>query len=134
MLFRRFVLTALAFAGGTTGCASQSSELRRPREATTRAPSTVVTATEIGRVGLRGTVMDAVERIRPAWLLSRGSSPLVSIDGGAAADLSTLRMIPVSHVRELRLERSSSSLGRAAITPNGDMVVGDVIVVITRQR
>ena len=111
MRFSPLTASVLAIASLATGC-SHASGLPRPREATTRASSTVITTAEIARVGLRGTVQDAVERIRPTWLLSRGAAPLVSIDGTAVGDLSTLRMIPLAEVLEVRLDRSSSSLTR----------------------
>jgi hypothetical protein len=95
--------------------------------------STVLTSKDLGRLVRQGSVMDALERLRPFWLVSRGTTPLVSIDGSSPADVSLLRTIPVSVVREVRLLRSSSSAVRASIMPNGDVIVGDVIAVSTRQ-
>jgi hypothetical protein len=66
-------------------------------------------------------------------LVSRGgTTPRVSVDGSPPADLSLLRTIEASAVREVRLQRASSSVGHAAIAVNGDVIVGDVIVVMTR--
>jgi len=84
-------------------------------------------------VGLsnQGSLMDALERLRPYMLSSRGTTPSVSIDGAPAVELSLLRTIPVRVVRQVRLQRAASGTGRARITHNGDTVVGDVIVVTT---
>jgi hypothetical protein len=78
--------------------------------------------------------MDALQQLRPYWLAARGAPPLVSVDGSAPADLASLRLIPVSTVYEVRLQRASSGVGRSTIMPNGDVIVGDVIVVLTRKR
>jgi len=65
-------------------------------------------------------------------LRSRGASPpLVSVDGSAPAELSLLRTIQTSTVREVRLLRASSSVGIVGIAPNGDVIASDVIVVTT---
>ena len=76
--------------------------------------------------------MEALERLRPSMLLARGGRlPLVSVDGELSTDLSVLRTISVLLVREVRLQRASSSAGYSRILPNGDVIVGDVIVVTT---
>lgn len=75
--------------------------------------------------------MGALERLRPSMLGLSGRPPRVSLDGASPAELSLLRTISVSEVREVRLQRASSSAGHSAIASNGDVVVGDVIVVTT---
>jgi hypothetical protein len=76
--------------------------------------------------------MEALEQLRPSMLLARGGRlPMLSVDGGPPTDLSILRTISTSVVREVRLQRASSSAGFSRILPNGDVIVGDVIVVIT---
>ena len=79
--------------------------------------------------------MDALQRLRPSWLRSRGASPMVSVDGGPAMELLSLRLISASLVREVRLERSTSGAGRASAPwSDGDVIVGNVIVVTTGHR
>ena len=95
---------------------------------------TVVTVQELERVVNLGSMMDALQQLRPGWLLSRGGTPAVSVDGGPSTDISVLRMIPASTVREVRLERSTSSVGRATIAPNGDIQVGGSLIVVTTKR
>lgn len=95
-------------------------------------PSTVVTTQEFASIVRQGTLMEALERLRPSMLFARGGRlPLVSVDGAPPTDLSVLRTISASHVREVRLQRASSSAGHSRILTNGDVVVGDVIVVTT---
>ena len=134
MVFARRATIVLAVAGLAAGCATGSVQTRRSDEARGSASaSAVVTAQELGRLMTQGSLMDALERLRPAMLRARGAAPLVSVDGSPPSELSVLRMIPASTVREVRLLRSSSSVGRASIAPNGDVIVVDVIAVTTRQ-
>ena len=116
------------------GCAPATVTNRNSGEVTYGASSsTVVTAQEFAQIVPQGSLMDALERLRPFMLVSRGTTPRVSVDGSPPAELSLLRMIPSSAVREVRLQRSSSSVGHAIVAPNGDVIVGDVIVVATWQ-
>ena len=96
--------------------------------------ATVVTATELMRVGQGGSIFTALQYARPSFLAARGGVPLVSVDGSAATDASILRSMSVSDVQEVRLVRGTSGAGRPAALPNGDVVSGgDVIVVVTRR-
>jgi hypothetical protein len=134
MVFARCATTALAAVGLAAGCATVGGPSRRSDEAKVGASaSAVVTAQELGRLMTQGSLMDALVRLRPYMLSARGTKPLVSVDGSPLAELSLLQMIPASTVREVRLLRSSSSVGHATIAPNGDVIVGDVIVVTTWQ-
>jgi hypothetical protein len=121
----------LAVAGLAAGCAT------RPvtsLDATSRfSEGTVLTADELGKVPRQGSLMEAMERLRPQWLTSRGATPWVVIDGAPPAELSVLQIVQASEVREVRLERSASSVGHAAFAANGAVVVGNTIVVTTRR-
>jgi hypothetical protein len=74
-----------------------------------------------------------MQRLRPQWLTSRGATPWVVIDGAPPAELSMLQIVQASDVREVRLERSASSVGHAALATSGTVVVGTTIVVSTRR-
>jgi hypothetical protein len=76
--------------------------------------------------------MDVLERIRPGWFESRGTTPLVSVDGSPPSDITTLQAIQIAEVRELRLERSTLSVGHASLAANGNVIRGDIIMVSTR--
>lgn len=128
MLFARQATTRLAFAALAAGCATGPGTTPRPDNGPS---ATVVTSEELARLGQEGTLMDALKRLRPSMLVSRGATPRVSVDGSPPADLSLLRAISASVVREVRLQRASSNVGRAAIGPNGEVIVGDLIVVVT---
>jgi hypothetical protein len=119
-------------AAGLVACATGSGPARRSGDATDTAASiSVVTRDELVRFGEHRTLMDALERLRPSMLGLSGRPPRVSLDGSPPAELSLLRTISVSQVREVRLQRASSSVGHSAIASNGAVVVGDVIVVTT---
>ena len=119
-------------AAGLAGCVTGSGPARRSRSATDYAASKdVVTREELVRFGEHRTLMEALERVRPTMLGLSGRPPRVSLDGSPPAELSLLRTISASQVREVRLQRASSSVGHSAIASNGDVVVGDVIVVTT---
>jgi hypothetical protein len=133
MLLARRVPSLLAIAGLAAGCATHSAETRRPSETASSSASVVVTGQGLARLVRQGSLMDALQQLRPSWLATRGTPPLVSVDGSTPTELSYLRLIPVSTVHEVRLQRASSSVGRSMIMPNGDVIVGDVIVVSTRR-
>jgi hypothetical protein len=67
----------------------------------------VVTAEKLGRLGRTGSLREALELVRPTMLVVRGAPPMVSVDGGPLTDLSVLRSIPTSIVRDVRLVRVS---------------------------
>ena len=123
-----FIATLASLAAG---CTTHSRALRSPRETDTGSSSSVVTGQELARLVSPGSLMDALRQLRPSWFVPRGSSPLVSVDGSTPTELPFLQLIPVSTVHDVRLQRSSS--GRAVILPNGDVIVGDMIVVSTRR-
>lgn len=126
--------TALAIAGLVAGCATHPARPSRSRDLTSGvSASTVVTAEELSGIVHQGSLMDALERLRPFMLASRGTTPWVSIDGSPPVEVSILGTIPSSHVREVRLLRSSSSVGHVITAPNGDVIVADVIAVTTWQ-
>ena len=129
---RRSAIT-IAMAG-LSGCYSHASLPAPGSSGAGRSvsPGAVVTTQEFASIVRQGTLMEALERLRPSMLLARGGRlPLVTVDGAPPTDLSVLRTISASHVREVRLRRASSSAGYSRLLPNGDVIVGDVIVVIT---
>jgi hypothetical protein len=131
MLFGLRRISVLAVAGLVAGCAAQAVS---SRDATSRfSEGTVVAAQELERIVRQSSLMDALERLRPEWLTPRGgATPAVSVDGAPPAELSILRTISASTVREVRFERSSSSVGHAIVAPNGNVIVGNLIVVTSR--
>jgi hypothetical protein len=121
----------LAVAGTVAGCVAGAAS---PRGATDPvSASTVVTAQELQGIPQRGSVTDALKRLRPNWLISRGGTPYVSVDGAPPTELSFLDTILASTIREVRIERASSSVGHSAIGPNGRLIVGDIIIVTSRR-
>lgn len=131
MIFARRNAIVLALAAQVAGCAAGSV---RSHDASTRVSAgTVVTAQELARIVRQGSLLEALEGLRPGWLRSRGAAPGVSVDGGTPAELALLDMIPASTVSEVRFERASSGAGHVVVAPNGRVTVGDMILVTTRR-
>jgi hypothetical protein len=133
---RRSLVSAWLFGiGVSTGCAPPSVQRAGPGDAGGSSAATVVTATELRRVGQGGSVFTALQYARPTFLAARGGVPLVSVDGSPATDVAILRSMSVTDVQEVRLVRGTSGAGRPAVRANGDVMSGgDVILVLTRQR
>jgi hypothetical protein len=91
----------------------------------------LVTAGELVRFSEAGSLLQALERLRPGWFGSRGGIPLASVDGSPPTDLSALQSISIIEVREVRLDRAGLSVGGATLSANGRAIKGDVIVVTT---
>jgi hypothetical protein len=122
---------ALAAAGMVAGCVTGAANARGGADRTWA--NTVVTTQELDGIPQRGSLLDALKRLRPDWLRSRGGTPYVSVDGAPPTELSLLETIPASTIREVRIERASSSVGHSAIGPMGRLIVGDIIVVTSRR-
>jgi len=126
MLIGRNAMTWMVLACLTSACATNST--RRGHGMAYSA--SLVTAEELSRVGPGQTLLEALRGIRPSWLVSRGSQPLVSVDGAPATDLAILSTLLVTYASELRFHRATSGVGGVAVATGG--AVGDVIYVRTR--
>jgi hypothetical protein len=126
------ILSALVLAGAIAhGCTTPAS--RRQSSSFDLPSTTVVTADELARVVGNGSLLTALERVRPSMLAARaGANPFVSIDGSPPGDFSLLRSVPVSTVWQVQLMRASSRMTPAAVADNGAIVVSDLILVVTR--
>lgn len=96
--------------------------------------STRVTAAELSQYAPDHSLMEALRMLRPGFLVRRGDRPMVSVDGAPAGDQSILSAIRVSEVFEVRLVKPGSAESRVTIRPNGDIVVADLLLVLTRRR
>ena len=115
-----------------SACVARPTTERRAQGASVSA-SSLVTSEELARYASGANLFDALQRVRPTFLYPRGSRALVSIDGTAPSDLSVLSSIPVSTVAEVRFIRATSPAGQPTVLPNGDVVVRDVLLVVTRK-
>lgn len=131
MPFARSTTTVLAIVGLAAGCGPYGGTTRRSSDATSDvSPQTVLTAQELARGTPQGSLMDALKRQRPSFLVSRGGDPpMVSVNGAPPAELSILQTISVSDVCLVQQSRSVSNGSRPAITSSGRVVLGDVIAV-----
>jgi hypothetical protein len=116
------------------GCVNRSTIARTGGSGVSIERGTRVTADELSRYAGGQSLMEALERVRPTLLVVRGARPSVSVDGAPPADQSILSSIPASDVFEVRLVRSGSAESVPAIRANGDVVVGDLLLVLTRKR
>jgi len=122
---------ALAVASLLTGCATGTTQ--SPDPTVHFSAGTLLTAEEMTGVAQSGSLLDALQRLRPLWLTSRKTAPGVSMDGAPPVELPFLRDVPASAVREVRFERATSSVSRSRVSPTGDAIVGDMIFVTTRR-
>lgn len=126
-------LLAAIFAALTTSCTSASNRGSAVDvNPTVGSSSDVITLPELNRLTPGLSALAAVEHARPWFLHPRGSVSMVSIDGSPATDASVLQSIPATDVKEVRLLRGGGS-GPATIRRDGSVVVGDVILVVTRK-
>ena len=73
---------------------------------------------------------EVLRAARPFWIIDRGKSPSVSIDGAQPREVDALRGIQVASVREVRLLRAhSSSEVKPTMLPSGAVEFRDVIIV-----
>lgn len=96
-------LAVLLLVGVLAGCAASSSSAdgSAPRRS-----SSVITEEEFDAVVTIGTLWDAIERLRPPWLRSRGARtgyPVVFVNGTRFGEIDSLRSIQVSDVASARL-------------------------------
>lgn len=117
-----------------TACINRTTVSRAERRGVADERSTRVTAAELSRYADGQSLMEALQRLRPGFLVGRSRQPMVSVDGTAAGDQSILNSIPASDVFEVRLVKAGSSENMSAIRPNGDVIVGDLLLVLTRKR
>lgn len=68
----------------------------------------VATATDISESGRDDSLLQALRRFRPLFLKSRGSTPVITIDGAPVMDISFLGTLRVSAIVEVRLMRAPS--------------------------
>jgi hypothetical protein len=93
----------------------------------------VVSRAELARVARGQSLLMALQSTRPTWLAGRSARLSVSVDGAPPTDVAVLGAIAASDVVEMRLLRGAAGAA-ARITPDGDKVVGDVILVRTRTQ
>ena len=130
-------LLAAGACGGVTPAAPAPSPTATAAPA--RSNSDVITASEL-RTGEYRDVYQAVERLRPQFLRSRGVSsvrsrssednqPVVFIDEQRMGGLATMRGLPVENVREIRYVAA-----RDATTRWGTGYTAGVILIVTTVR
>jgi hypothetical protein len=122
------VITYSVFA-----CSATAAPAARARANATPQPGEcILSAEDLARYSAASHLSDALERVRPA--LMRTNNLLVSVGGSAPTELSILSTIAVAEVAEVRLVRASTSAGISSIRSNGDVLVGDVLLVVLRKQ
>jgi hypothetical protein len=136
MITARFVSTLLTIVSLTTACLSPASTHSARQRPDGTSVNAVITTAELSRLEGNGSLMDALHRLRPLMLAPRrGALPVVSIDRAPPEEISVLRHISASAVREVRLVRSPSRAS-SGINPGllatRDVIAGDLILVSTK--
>lgn len=123
----RLLVPSLALALGLTGCASAGAG---GGDAAPRGSANRIILEELEPVQ-QLDAFDAVRRLRPMWLRSRGgSSPQVLVDGNRQpGGLEALRSIRSSEIQEMQFMSASD-----ATTRFGTGFDGGAILVTTRRR
>ena len=105
MKSKRMILTAFALAFGLAGCASAGGGGGSgPRSSGNR----IVLADLEGHEQL--DAYQAIQRLRPQWLRSRGSgSPVLYVDGTRRGGMDELRSIRVADIQQLEYMSSSDA-------------------------
>jgi hypothetical protein len=94
-----------------------------------------VSMQELARYPAGQNLYEVLRAVRPFWIIDRGRTPSVSIDGAQPRELEALRGIQVALVQEVRLLRAHySSAVMPTMLPGGAIDFRDVIVVIMRSR
>ena len=126
----RSASAAWLIIGFLAACARPSISHTNPGPVTLRSSdaSLVVTRSELDRSAPSGTLMAALQKIRPWFLTGRGGTLLVSLEGSVLTDASVLRTISVPDVCEVRLVRGTSGAGRSVVLPNGSVSSGDDLI------
>ena len=116
--------------GFLAGCAQPSIPHTSPGPVPTRSSdaSSVVTRSELDRSAPGGTLMAALQKIRPWFLTGRGGTLLVSLEGSVLTDASVLRNVAVTEVCEVRLVRGTSGAGRSVVLPDGSVSSGGDLI------
>ena len=115
------------------GCAvSQGERVVASSASTTVSSALLISQPELLRVGAGNQLLSAIQRTRPSWLAGRNGLVSVSIDDAPPTDPTVLASVPISQVLDVRLVRATQSVGRSVVTPRGDVVVADLILVRTR--
>ena len=126
------IVPAAAVLVLVAGCASSGSSSSRPG-----ASRDVILAPELMEIQ-RSNAYEAVERLRPRWLQSRGAgsigtlerdTPRVYVDGQLYGDAETLRQLDIREIQEMRYMSASD-----ATTRYGTNHTAGAILVVTRRR
>lgn len=113
------VLAALAVSAVLAACASGGGSSGGPRRSTN-----LITTDELADY-TTFTVHDAIRRLRPRWLVSRGGgSPTVVMDGARMGGIEALRSLSVSDVDSLRfLSAADATMRFGTNFPDGAIEV-----------
>ncbi len=118
-------LSVFAVVVLSSACASSG----QPDQSRPRRNRNLITAEELSGLSV-STAFEAVRRLRPAWLQSRGRSPLPAVfrnNSRWGGDPSSLESIRIDSVTEMRFLSASD-----ATTRYGTGFTGGVILVVTR--
>ena len=130
----RTTLCGLMMAACCGGCTLPRSHVREPQPVRTASSLMSLTSDELMQLEPQRSLMSALQRSRPWFLRSRGSTPLVIVDGSPVTGSSILEALMVRDILDVRLVRASSGVSLSVIGSEGRVIVGDILFVRTRVR
>ena len=91
----------------------------------------MLTSAEMMRLEPDESLLRALRQLRPNFFSGRKAPPRVFIDGIPVADNTFLDAMVVSMILDVQMVRGS--LAHSAVSADGSVVVGDVLLVRTRR-
>lgn len=137
-MFTKRICGAAFLVTAALACASNPSSSAGPTPAATPAATAprnpdVITAEELTNPSVStGSVLDAVRRLRPNFLMTRGSTSIqnssagsvhISLDGGPLQAVSTLSNLRASEVVEIRYLSASAATQRFGVAAGSGGVI-----------
>jgi hypothetical protein len=121
MNMRSYALALVVLAVAPVGCASSSGSSATQQSSRQRPSRDVITAEELATIDAQ-TALQAVQRLRPNFLQTRGGSSMsitqgpvsivVYVDQTRMGGPSTLSQIPVTEVKEIRYLNATDATQR----------------------
>ena len=116
---RSVLLMAFALALGLSGCASSGGGASRVAGAS----STRIVLEELEPLG-QLDALQAVQRLRPQWLQSRGSGlPVLYVDGAPRGDVNDLRFLPSDQIARIEYLNASDASTRYGTGHQGGAIL-----------
>ena len=127
-------LLALAAAGcATAGSSGSAGASASQSSASKRGGTNLITEEEVSSSGV-STAYELIQRLRPAWLRSRGTSsvngsagggdtPVVYMDASQLGDLSSLNSVSIQNIRQIQYLNAADATQRFGTNLTGGAII-----------